>query len=310
MLGAADKSNPDPGSNGGAGSRPAPPGEAAADAGALPVPDVKQLRESLAMTQAEFARTYRLAVGTLRDWEQGRYPPEGPARALLAAIARMPDEVARALNPGGRPAPTRRMGPARASRARPRARPPAPKAPSELGDVVARLARSGELVPAAEAGARIPREPGLYAIVIDDPRNLPGAFGAYLAERSSAVLYVGVTSTSLRKRLAAQDLRHAGPSTFFRGLGAILGYRPPIGSLKGKKNQNNYQFNEAGRRAVADWIERHLSVRWIAAEAESAGALEPLVIGELRPPLNTEHNPDALPELSELRGKCREVALM
>ena len=39
-------------------------------------------------------------VGTLRDWEQGRREPTGPARALLTAIRRDPMHVLRALAAG------------------------------------------------------------------------------------------------------------------------------------------------------------------------------------------------------------------
>jgi putative transcriptional regulator len=38
-----------------------------------------------------------VSVATLRNWEQGRRHPEGPARALLRVTAEDPDAVARAL---------------------------------------------------------------------------------------------------------------------------------------------------------------------------------------------------------------------
>lgn len=60
--------------------------------------DVKALRTRLGMTQEQFARTYRLPVGTVRDWEQGRTRPDAPAQALLAVIEREPEAVRRALH--------------------------------------------------------------------------------------------------------------------------------------------------------------------------------------------------------------------
>ncbi len=59
--------------------------------------DVKKIRASLALTQEQFAQMIGVSVGTLRNWEQGRRIPEGPARALLLVAARNPRAVAEAL---------------------------------------------------------------------------------------------------------------------------------------------------------------------------------------------------------------------
>jgi putative transcriptional regulator len=61
------------------------------------VPRTKSLRRALALTQEEFAARYRIPLGTLRDWEQGRCEPDQPARAYLTVIARDPEGVRRAL---------------------------------------------------------------------------------------------------------------------------------------------------------------------------------------------------------------------
>jgi putative transcriptional regulator len=60
---------------------------------------VKRLREQLGLTQEEYAATYRIPVGTLRDWEQRRKNPDAPARAYLTVIARNPEAVAQLLKP-------------------------------------------------------------------------------------------------------------------------------------------------------------------------------------------------------------------
>jgi putative transcriptional regulator len=65
--------------------------------GLIRIPNVKKLRESLGMTQEAFAAAYRIPVGTLRDWEQGRKRPDAPARAYLMVIARNPRAVASML---------------------------------------------------------------------------------------------------------------------------------------------------------------------------------------------------------------------
>jgi putative transcriptional regulator len=61
------------------------------------VPRAKTLRRRLGLSQEEFAATYHVPVGTLRDWEQGRTEPDQPARAYLHVIAADPEGVARTL---------------------------------------------------------------------------------------------------------------------------------------------------------------------------------------------------------------------
>jgi putative transcriptional regulator len=60
-------------------------------------PDPRQLRHRLNMTQEEFARAFGLNIWTLRDWEQHKAEPEGPARTLLRVIAQNPEVVRRAV---------------------------------------------------------------------------------------------------------------------------------------------------------------------------------------------------------------------
>jgi DNA-binding transcriptional regulator YiaG len=59
--------------------------------------DVKELRARLGMSQEAFAGRYGLDVATLRNWEQGRTTPEGPAATLLQLIDSDPDKVAELL---------------------------------------------------------------------------------------------------------------------------------------------------------------------------------------------------------------------
>ena len=62
-------------------------------------PRAKIIRRALGLTQEEFAARYRIPVGTLRDWEQGRAEPDETARAYLMVIAREPEMVRKALEP-------------------------------------------------------------------------------------------------------------------------------------------------------------------------------------------------------------------
>ena len=63
--------------------------------------DVKKVRATLHQSQSEFAQMIGVSVSTLRNWEQGRRVPEGPARALLLVAARNPKAVADALRRAG-----------------------------------------------------------------------------------------------------------------------------------------------------------------------------------------------------------------
>src|SRR5262245_38836068 len=73
----------------------AAPAEASSEAGAPP--DVRDLRRRAQLTQLEFAAKLGVPVETIRNWEQGKRAPRGPARALLAVIAHSPETVFAAL---------------------------------------------------------------------------------------------------------------------------------------------------------------------------------------------------------------------
>ncbi|PKL47056.1 MAG: transcriptional regulator [Candidatus Riflebacteria bacterium HGW-Riflebacteria-2] len=59
--------------------------------------DVKQIREKLHKTQREFALMIGISVATLRNWEQGRRRPEGPAMVLLKIAQTNPELISQAL---------------------------------------------------------------------------------------------------------------------------------------------------------------------------------------------------------------------
>ncbi|TAN58895.1 MAG: hypothetical protein EPN26_00870 [Rhodospirillales bacterium] len=62
----------------------------------LPV-DVKAIRSATGLSQGLFAKRYKIPVGTLRDWEQGRKQPDTTARAYLWVIGKNPKMVAESL---------------------------------------------------------------------------------------------------------------------------------------------------------------------------------------------------------------------
>ena len=52
--------------------------------------DIAALRRFVRLTQEQFAQAMGISVHTLRNWEQGRRSPDGPALALLRVAARHP----------------------------------------------------------------------------------------------------------------------------------------------------------------------------------------------------------------------------
>jgi putative transcriptional regulator len=59
--------------------------------------EVRDLRRRAHLTQQEFAAKLGVPVETIRNWEQGKRMPRGPARALLTVIAHAPEAVFAAL---------------------------------------------------------------------------------------------------------------------------------------------------------------------------------------------------------------------
>jgi putative transcriptional regulator len=61
---------------------------------------VKEIRKLTGLSQAKFAQLVDVKLGTLRNWEQGRREPTGPAQALKRVIRHDPQAVLKALNAG------------------------------------------------------------------------------------------------------------------------------------------------------------------------------------------------------------------
>jgi putative transcriptional regulator len=56
-------------------------------------PDPRAIRTHLDLTQAQFAALLDVPVATVRNWEQGRRRPRGPAKTLLKVAARRPEAL-------------------------------------------------------------------------------------------------------------------------------------------------------------------------------------------------------------------------
>jgi putative transcriptional regulator len=63
----------------------------------VPQVDVRKLRAKMGLSQTQFAARFGFSLDSIQNWEQGHRRPEGPARILLAVIAKNPHAVEEAL---------------------------------------------------------------------------------------------------------------------------------------------------------------------------------------------------------------------
>lgn len=181
------------------------------------------------------------------------------------------------------------------------------QSPFDSTELAEALLEPSAFRPPGNIDLEVPNRPGLYAIRVRDKSALPHPFGAHAEKRGHDLLYLGLASKSLSRRLLHQELRPRGHGTFFRSIGAILGYRPLAGSLVGKGNIRNYRFTPPDNQAIIDWINANLLANWV--EFSGAHAVEEsALIREHLPLLNLQDNPVALPELSVLRAECARIA--
>ncbi|MFT5283852.1 MAG: hypothetical protein ACI8TQ_000002 [Planctomycetota bacterium] len=156
----------------------------------------------------------------------------------------------------------------------------------------------------------LPDIPGYYSIWAIIDSSLPPSFRGRVIDCSGAkysLLYIGIATKSLRTRLGNQELQHKSPATFFRSIGAILGYSPISGSLPVKSKSSNYKFSASDTTQIVNWIQLNLRIAWIG-EIEPKGSIEVDLIRKHAPPLNIKHNPKPVSALRNLRAKCRSIA--
>jgi putative transcriptional regulator len=58
----------------------------------------RRVRRKIGLSQVAFAKRIGVPVDTVRNWEQGKRAPQGPARALLRIIDRAPEAALAALD--------------------------------------------------------------------------------------------------------------------------------------------------------------------------------------------------------------------
>lgn len=146
---------------------------------------------------------------------------------------------------------------------------------------------------------------GYYCIKFKDDAKLPPAYQLHF--KSNRIVYIGVAESSLYKRLWEQELNAIWHGTFFRSVGAMLGYRPEKGSLVGKSNKRNYKFSKEKEELIKQWMQNNLIVNCVN-DNDSLKEMEKMLIKQYRPLLNIINNPDALECLKQDRKKCIDIA--
>lgn len=148
---------------------------------------------------------------------------------------------------------------------------------------------------------------GFYCIKLKRESELPPRYQIHLDVRKHPIIYIGkAEGQTLRKRFLGQELRARGHGTFFRSIGAVLGYLPEKGSLLKYKNKKNYRFAPKDEADIITWINKNLEVNFIAHSGDFS--TEKRLIQKYSPLLNHTHNPLKLKELITDKAKCRWVA--
>jgi len=172
-------------------------------------------------------------------------------------------------------------------------------------------------IPALNIRNHVPNEKGLYSIFVRDIEILPEQMKNYQLEKAlltPQLIYIGKASgeNGLKERLADQDLQHKnGSSTFFRSIGAALGFRPIPASLKYKANKQNFRFSLLDTEDIREWMNINLLVNFIILSdwnEEQIRNSENQLINEFSPVCNIDHNPTKLKWLLDCREECKRIA--
>lgn len=135
----------------------------------------------------------------------------------------------------------------------------------------------------------IPDQPGLYALVLDQPEALNRALArhhlrlehVHLGRRP--VLYIGATDDSMRRRLKHHLSDDTCRSTFRMSLGAVLmeelNLRP-----RNIPGERYFGFDAESEAALSDWVFNHVSVAF--RSHPQARDIEARLIARAQPPLN------------------------
>ena len=164
----------------------------------------------------------------------------------------------------------------------------------------------GTYVPRTKLNKSHHKSTGLYSLRLKKGSKLPSRYQKELDKRLTNIIYIGkAEKQSLEKRLG-QELLHTSPGTFFRSIGAVLGYRPIAGSLKDALNKKNYKFSASDTLTIIKWLDSNIEILVIPYTGDFS--IENRIIAHYSPILNHTHNPNKCAELIADREKCRTIA--
>ncbi|MEO6041978.1 MAG: GIY-YIG nuclease family protein [Croceibacterium sp.] len=160
--------------------------------------------------------------------------------------------------------------------------------------------RFDSAIPVLVAEPVLPDSPGKYAFFVEDLAHLPETFARDAHSRPDPrLIYIGKADVSLKQRVWWEECQHRRPGTFFRSVGAMLGFKSPSGG-------RNYEFKPGDKQLVIEWIARNLRVAWKEGQFPSSHFdSEQALIRNFTPLLNLQGNPRKFEELSKLRAICR-----
>ena len=151
-----------------------------------------------------------------------------------------------------------------------------------------------------------PNYKGLYALQVKDASILPSPFREELFCQQTNLIYIGKGERTIYRRLL-EECFGKGHGTFFRGMGALLNFKPEKGSLLNMQNKNNYRFSKADATKIVEWMNRNLEVSFLELDID-INKIEKNLIQANFPILNSTHNSKKSKHLSDLRKACRDYA--
>lgn len=142
--------------------------------------------------------------------------------------------------------------------------------------------------PNSDSSVKISDLPGIYIICLKLNSDLPKVSikPEFVQFDTLNVIYVGISSKSLRKRDYKQHFNgnNAGKSTLRKSLGALFGY-PQIAR---DSKSNKTKFNDSDEIKLSDWMKRNLVM--YSLETVEYEKLEDDLIKYFNPPLNLKKN--------------------
>ena len=135
---------------------------------------------------------------------------------------------------------------------------------------------------------------GFYCIKIIDAAKLIQRYQVHLDSSKNRIIYIGKAETqTMYDRLIKQELLAKGHGTFFRSIGTALGYVSLQGTLP--ENGKNFVFSKTDTCEIVKWLIKNVKVNFIFLQNNFHFEIK--LIGEIRPLLNYNNNPNKLKEL-------------